>query len=101
MNMYYYQSLQVDISEICQRGITTKLHRRELRYLCYASRLMVLHISMKFHENILKGFQVIKRTRNDHFQILKGTKYKTVYTIVTILVFCTLSDNALHFYEVS
>ena len=25
---------------------------------------MMLYISMKFHENILKGFQVIERTQN-------------------------------------
>ena len=48
-----------------QRGITTKLSRQELRFLCSAHHL-TLHISMKFHENILKGFQVIERAGNDH-----------------------------------
>ena len=71
-----------------QRGITTKLYRKKLRFLCSARRLMMLYIrlwflcsarhlmmlyiSMKFHENILNGFQVIERTRNDHCQISNG-----------------------------
>ena len=60
-----------------QREITTKMYRQELRFLCCAHRLMMLHISMKFHENILKGFQVIERTWNDHCQISKEKNYKT------------------------
>ena len=46
-----------------QRGITTKLYRQELWVLCSARRLMMLYISMKFHENILNGFQVIEWTQ--------------------------------------
>ena len=61
-----------------QRGITTKLYRQELRFLRSARRLMMLYISKKLHENILKGFQVIEQTRNDHCQISKGNNYKTV-----------------------
>ena len=59
-----------------QRGITTKLYRQKLRFLCSTRRRMMFYISMKFHDNILKGFQVIERTRNDHCQILKGNNYK-------------------------
>ena len=62
---------------------------------------MMLYISMKFHENILKGFQVIERTRNDHCEISKGNNYKTVQNKSYVLVFCTSSDNVLYFYEVS
>ena len=51
----------------------------ELWFFCSACRLMMLYVSMKFHENILKGFQVIERTRNDQCQISKGKNYKTVY----------------------
>ena len=40
--------------------------------------MVMLYISRKLHENILKGFQVIDRTRNDHCQILKGNNYKTI-----------------------
>ena len=39
---------------------------------------MTLYISMNFHENILKGFQDIERTQNDHCQISKGNNYKTI-----------------------
>ena len=50
-----------------QMGITTKLCRKELRFfLCSARRLMMLYISMTFHDNILNGFQVIEWTRNYH-----------------------------------
>ena len=43
-----------------QRGITTKLYRQKLRFLCSARHLMMLYISMMFHGNILKGFQVLE-----------------------------------------
>ena len=46
-----------------QRGIAPKLYGHELRFLCSACRLMMLYISVKFHENILISFQVIERTR--------------------------------------
>ena len=45
-----------------KRGITTKLYRQELHFLCSACRLMMLFISMKFHDNILNGFQVMEET---------------------------------------
>ena len=61
-----------------QRVTTTKLYRQELRFLCSARRLMMLYIAMTFHENILKDFQVIERTPNDHCRISKGNNYKTV-----------------------
>ena len=48
------------------------------RFLCSAHRLIMLYNSMKFHENILKGFQVIERTQSNHFQISKGNNYKTI-----------------------
>ena len=38
----------------------------------------MLYVFVKFHENILKGFQVIEQTRNDYCQISKGNNYKTV-----------------------
>ena len=42
-----------------QRGVTQKM------FLRCACRLMMLYFSMKFHENILNGFQVIEWTKND------------------------------------
>ena len=62
---------------------------------------MMLYISMKFHEHMLNGFQVIERTRNDHCQISKGNNSKNVLTRVMVLMVCTLSGDALYFYEVS
>ena len=40
----------------------------------------MLYISMKFHENILKVFQVTckEQTRNDICQMSKGDNYKTI-----------------------
>ena len=47
-----------------QRGTTTKVYRQELRILCSVRCLMMLYTSMKFHEHILNGYQVMERTRN-------------------------------------
>ena len=35
-----------------------KMYRQELQFLWSAHGLMMLYISVKFHENILNGFQV-------------------------------------------
>ena len=56
---------------------------------------------MKFHENILNGFQVIEGTQNYHCQISKRNNSKNVLIRVTVLVLCTSSEDALNFYEVS
>ena len=61
---------------------------------------LILYMSMKFHENILNCFQVIEGTQNYHCQISKGNNSKYVISGM-VLVLCTSSDNALHFYKVS
>ena len=43
-----------------QRDIT-KTNKEELLFLCSACCLMIL-VYMKFHQNILNGFQVIEQT---------------------------------------
>ena len=75
-----FQVIEWTQNDHCQisKGITTKLYRKELQYLCSACCLIMLCISMKFHENILKGFQTIQRTGNVHCQISKGNNYITV-----------------------
>ena len=78
------------------KGNDSKLYRQELRFLCSARRLMMLNISIKVHENILNGFQVVERTRFYHCRISKGNYSKIVWTRVTILVFCTSPDDALY-----
>ena len=62
-----------------QRRITPKIYKQELWFLS-ARHLMMFYISMKFHENILNGFQVIEQARNDHCQIAKGNNSKNVLT---------------------
>ena len=68
------------------------MYIQELQFLCSAYCLMMLYISLKFHENILKGFQVIEGTWNDHCQISKGNNYKTVDKSYSS-VFCMSSDD--------
>ena len=46
-----------------QRGITKTIYIQELWFLRSAHRLMLVNISMTFHEDILNGFQVAERTR--------------------------------------
>ena len=36
---------------------------QELWFLCFACRLMLIDARVKFHEDILNGFQVIEWTR--------------------------------------
>ena len=52
--IYYFQF---------QRAITPKIYNPELQFLCSASRLMLLYICEKFHENISNSFWVTERTR--------------------------------------
>ena len=84
-----------------QRGITPKMYRQEFWFLWSECRLMMLYISMKYHENILNRFQDIEWTWNDHCQILKRNNSKIVLTRVVLLVVCISSQNALYFYDVS
>ena len=46
-----------------QRGVTKKIHKQELWFLCFARRPNKLDIIMKFHEEILNYFQVREQTR--------------------------------------
>ena len=41
-----------------QRGITLNIYIQELWFLCFARYLMLVNISMKFHEDILNGFKL-------------------------------------------
>ena len=62
---------------------------------------IILYMSMKFHENILTSLQVIEGTQNYHCQISKWNNSKNELIRNTVLVLCTLSDDALYFYDVS
>ena len=83
-----------------QRAISPKAGKSELRFMCSASRLIMLYICVKFRENIER---TRVRSRNGHFQYLrcsKGRNSKSRLTRVTfflVCVFCTLSHiKCLH-----
>ena len=46
-----------------QKGITPNAKREELWFLWSVHHLMMLYISIKFHENISNDFQVVERTQ--------------------------------------
>ena len=54
-------SLKLLLNKV-QRGITQNIYIQELWFLRSAHRLMLINISMTFHEDILNGFQVTGRT---------------------------------------
>ena len=45
-----------------QRAITPKVGKSELWFMSSARRLMVFNACVKFHENMLSGFKLMKRT---------------------------------------
>ena len=90
-----------------QRDITQNIHIQELQFLCSACRPMLVNISMsmKFHEDILKGFKVIEQTRfchrNCYLQSSKEHNSKKIYPRVMVLALCTSSNVGKYLYEVS
>ena len=87
-----------------QRGITLKVYIQKLWFLRSARCLMLINISMKFHEDILNGFQVTEQTRFCHWncslQSSKGHNSKTIYPRVMVLAICTSSNVDWYFYDV-
>ena len=75
-----------------QRAITPKVCNPELWFLCSARCLIVLNICVKFHENILNGFEVTERTRVCGkiaiFQCSKGNNSKRMQSTVTVPALC-------------
>ena len=49
-----------------QRGITKRIYIQELWFLRSAHRLMLVNISMTFHDDILNGFQVTELQSGRH-----------------------------------
>ena len=102
-----------------QRSITQKIYTQELWFLSSACCPMLVNIYMKFHEDILNGFQVIERTLfcnryclclpmcmvrtkfvTDtayvclcawYIQSSKGHNSKNIYPRVLVLALCTSS----------
>ena len=58
----------------------------------------MLNICVKFHENILNGFDVTERTRvcgrNGNIKCSKGNNSKSMQSKVTVPVLCTSSHGA-------
>ena len=49
-----------------QRGVTQNIYIQELWFLRFAHCLMLVNISMTFHEDILNGFQVTELQSGRH-----------------------------------
>ena len=45
-----------------QRAITRKARKPDLCFMCSARRLMGFNVCVKFHENMSRGFKLMKRT---------------------------------------
>ena len=77
------------------RGIILKIYIQELWFLRCARRLMLVSISVKFHEEILNGFQVTRFCHwNCYLQSSKGHDSKNIYWRFMVLAICTLSKAA-------
>ena len=70
--------IEQTLNDYCQisKGNNYKTIDKSFKFLCCARPLIMFYVSMKFHENILKGFQITEQTRNDHCQISKGITTK-------------------------
>ena len=86
--------------------ITTKLYGQDLQFLCSASHLMMIYISMKFHENILKSFQYIEQTWTDHYQIIAKLYRQELWFLCSALPLMMLyismkfHDNILNGFQI-
>ena len=61
-----------------QRVITPKVGKPELRFMCYAHRLMVLYIGVKYHENISNAIRVTEWTQNCEEVMDRHSKFRMV-----------------------
>ena len=79
-----------------QRGITQKIYIHELWLLQSAHCLLLVNISITFHEDILNGFQATERA--ELYSVLhiakvqRGITQKNIYPRVMVLVICTSSN---------
>ena len=79
--MKFHENMFIGFQDIELTGFCDRLmDRQEIQFLSSVCRLMMHYFSMKFYENILNGFQVRERTRNDHCQISKGNNSKNILT---------------------
>ena len=64
---------------------------QELWFLCFACRLILIDIHIKFHEAILNCFQVIEGTHFYDGQSSKGSNSKSIIVRIMVLALYTLS----------
>ena len=84
-----------------QRGITPKISKAELWFLCMTHCLIVRYKCMKFQPNSFNSVQLTERTRNCIYLRYKGDFLKNIYARVMVLVHDTSSQCALQMYEAS
>ena len=89
-----------------QRAITPKVVN-QFGFECSAYRLMVLNISVKFHEIIWNSFTVTERIqvndKNHNLQCSKGYNFTIMWTRNMVLVFCISSHSvniSVKFHEI-
>ena len=99
--------VEMAVFNICyvKRAATPKVGYPELRFLGSAPCLMVPYIIVKFHNNILNGFQLTVQIRvhgrNSYVQCSKGNNSRSRQTRVMVHMFCMWSYSALYLCEVS
>ena len=81
--------------------ITQKVWKRELLFLYAIHCHDRFYITVKYHDYISKGIQVMKRTRNCIKKHQRGNNSESTKGKVVILVRDTSSRPVLHKYEVS
>ena len=99
-----------------QRGITQTIYIQELRFLQSAHRLMLVNISMTFHEDILNGFQVTERVDGiifcfRHSQSLRGIIQKiyiqqlwflrSAHRIMLVNISMTFHEDILNGFQIT
>ena len=84
-----------------QRGITPKIYKAELWFLCMSHCLIVLYKCMKFQPNSFNSVQLTERTRNCIYLFYKGNNFINIHARVMVLVHDRSSQCALQMYEVS
>ena len=84
------------------KTITQKALMQELQLLNSACHLILVEICMKIHEDSLKAFQVVERTRFGDGRSSMGNNSKSINARVMVLALCMSFLNAgCYLYEVS
>ena len=75
------------------KAITQKALIQELQFLNSACHLILVDICMKIHEDSLKTFQVVERTRLRHNLVMVEVPWEiSINARVMVLAFCMSSN---------